>query len=1038
MELKKKSNWPPPAWKETIKVNNGRRYKVVKADCPEWLPTSWLIERRIRKSGTKMGMEYKCFIDPSTEAKFFSKPEVLRYLKSKQRSAGSSRRKNKGFIDQPRVLKSNLEREVPKVMKARVRKSTPSRKVKFVLEKTSDEELPSGWIKETKIKMRGDKVLRRDSYFLDPVSRLVFQSKLEALRYVGTGEISRYAYRRRNQISVVKDFADGHISMLIGPPSVLKSNLEPEVSQVMKTRVLRSTPSRKVVMERTSEEELPSGWIKETKIKMLGDKVLRRDSYFLDPTSRLVFQSKLEALHYVRTGEISRYARRRRNQISVRTNFAAGNSSTSFCNLEEALDRKSTIQLFAIEGCSGPSIQVLPEAGVIEEAGSRKRKSSSRVGKRPSAGVSTRNRNTVSSRSTGNSKELVVVRQLLEKDSTTREAADVTKCTPVEVQDTDVKYAFPRKGEPFSSPSTGVLLLESPGAVSIQDGNGGKTQSSIKTKNTKLSYVPSRSSKRLAGVDPEVVFHRIPIEYALRSTSPSNSVLPSDSSVAVAIQDGNSGKAQSSKMKTKNVKLPYVPSRSSKRLAGVDAEVVFHRIPIEYALRSTSPSSGVLPLDSPVPVAIQDGNSGKAQISKKETNNVKLPYVPSRSSKRLAGVDAEVVFHRIPIERALRSTSSCGVVPLESHGNSGKAQISKKKTKNVKLSYVPSRSSKRLAGVDAEVVFHRIPIEHALQSTTRKMSRTKPVSCLGSAPNELHQMHQDVDRKNLKEDVLHATSRKSCTVESVLKKCHERHQALDTQNELTSQEVIHHPVDLKTDLLAAQGEQSLKKFDGTFQEKMHRTDIMLATREEQPSNRIDDLTFLDKQRHTLDINLLPTIGESLNKIDDVPYQEEKQFTLDLNTITVHATRGEPWNNIDKSTKKPILVDLNDLQLETPPGFSENMKQSSELSTDTLLRNKAKNVLKGQTMPEDRSQEQLTSIDKQTEQPQFESFFSASLWSDPCLDFAFKTLTGVIPIDDNMAFKDYIQQQIRTSEPSPRNDKTKVVTQSTEGCKFPKS
>ena len=28
MELKKKSNWPPPAWKETIKVNNGRRYKV--------------------------------------------------------------------------------------------------------------------------------------------------------------------------------------------------------------------------------------------------------------------------------------------------------------------------------------------------------------------------------------------------------------------------------------------------------------------------------------------------------------------------------------------------------------------------------------------------------------------------------------------------------------------------------------------------------------------------------------------------------------------------------------------------------------------------------------------------------------------------------------------------------------------------------------------------------------------------------------------------------------------------------------------------
>ncbi|CAO2827220.1 unnamed protein product [Amaranthus hypochondriacus] len=613
----------------------------------------------------------------------------------------------------------------------------------------------------------------------------------------------------------------------------------------------------------------------------------------------------------------------------------------------------------------------------------------------------------------------------------------------------------------------------------------------------KLPYVPSRSSKRLAGVDAEVVFHRLPIEYALRSTSPSSSVLPLDSPVAVAIQDGNSGKAQITKKKTKTVKLPYVPSRSSKRLAGVDAEVVSHRIPIEYALRSISPSSGVLPLGNPVAAAIQDGHSGKAQISKMETKNVKLPYVPSRSSKRLAGVDAEVVFHRIPIKRALRSTSSCDVVPLESHGNSGKAltskkktknvklsyvpsrsskrlagvdaevvfhripieyalrptspssvakplegpvavdiqdgncgksQINKKRTKNVKLPYVPSRSSKRLAGVDAEVVFHRIPIEHALQSTTRKMSRTKPVSCLGSVPNELHQMHhhQDVNKKILKEDVLHATSRKSCTVESVLKECHERRQALDTQNELTSQQVIHHPVDLKTDVLAAQGEQSLKKVDGTFQEKMHRTDIMLATLEEQPSNRIDDLTFFDKQRHTLDINLLPTIGESLNKIDDIPYQEEKQFTLDLNTTTVHATR-EPWNNVDKLTKKPILVDLNDLQLEAPPGFSENTKQSSDLPTDTLLRNKAKNVLKGQTMLEDQSQEQLTSIDKQTEQPQFESCFSASLWSDPCLDFAFKTLTGVIPIDDNMAIQDYIQQQIRTSESSPRNDKNKGST-----------
>ncbi|GFY88330.1 hypothetical protein Acr_06g0002700 [Actinidia rufa] len=38
------------------------------------------------------------------------------------------------------------------------------------------------------------------------------------------------------------------------------------------------------------------------------------------------------------------------------------------------------------------------------------------------------------------------------------------------------------------------------------------------------------------------------------------------------------------------------------------------------------------------------------------------------------------------------------------------------------------------------------------------------------------------------------------------------------------------------------------------------------------------------------------------------------------------------------------------------------------------------------------------------------------WLDPCLEFAFKTLTGAIPIEDNIAIQGYFQQQDDTSNP----------------------
>ncbi|XP_054790087.1 uncharacterized protein LOC129295578, partial [Prosopis cineraria] len=47
---------------------------------PDWLPEGWSVDVRTRKSGPSMGAGYKCYIDPLNGYKFYSKPDVLRYL----------------------------------------------------------------------------------------------------------------------------------------------------------------------------------------------------------------------------------------------------------------------------------------------------------------------------------------------------------------------------------------------------------------------------------------------------------------------------------------------------------------------------------------------------------------------------------------------------------------------------------------------------------------------------------------------------------------------------------------------------------------------------------------------------------------------------------------------------------------------------------------------------------------------------------------------------------------------------------------------
>ncbi|KAF8379456.1 hypothetical protein HHK36_028892 [Tetracentron sinense] len=124
------------------------------AKSPDWLPAGWIVEVKERKKGGK----YKCYIAPTTGCKFYSKRDVSHYLEDVKVNSCT-----------PKQKKRSIDMH-----------STSS----VVLENVTVDELPPGWIKETRVR-KSDK---KDSYYTDPVCGYVFRSKIEVFRYLETGE----------------------------------------------------------------------------------------------------------------------------------------------------------------------------------------------------------------------------------------------------------------------------------------------------------------------------------------------------------------------------------------------------------------------------------------------------------------------------------------------------------------------------------------------------------------------------------------------------------------------------------------------------------------------------------------------------------------------------------------------------------------------------------------------------------------------------------------------------------------------------------
>ncbi|KAK1430594.1 hypothetical protein QVD17_13452 [Tagetes erecta] len=325
-----------------------------------WLPADWTVEEKIRKAGSSTGMKYKIYTEPITGRKFFSKPQVLKYLGKTDDSAGGQ---EAVYTEPISVMPISSWQETPTtepdnsqiyeatgVGKKTEKKSESSRFSSDyeVVSRTPVEGLPPGWIKEVRMKKSGS---RKDAFYLDPSSEYAFFSKKDALRYLESGDVIKCVVkplkRDMNKDNTINVNLTSSGAEVTPPPDRFKGaeaskedtngsveELKTNGSGIENPKPVRSitggsfsTPDTNRKAPRsatagsfyTSKEDsdwLPEGWLVDVRYKNSGMKY----KIYKEPTSGKLFYSKPQVLSYLGIASNSNSRKRKEHNSSVAPN----------------------------------------------------------------------------------------------------------------------------------------------------------------------------------------------------------------------------------------------------------------------------------------------------------------------------------------------------------------------------------------------------------------------------------------------------------------------------------------------------------------------------------------------------------------------------------------------------------------------------------------------------------------------------------------------------------------------------------------------
>ncbi|KAI3691769.1 hypothetical protein L6452_31571 [Arctium lappa] len=300
-----------------------------------WLPDGWTIEVKTRASGGHTGMKYKCFTDPISGRKFFSKPQVLNYLASKN---GSSAGPRKGEKSSTTPNKSQNEA-------TDVKKTESTRFGYEVISSAPAEGLPPGWIKEIRLRNCGS-LKKKDPFYVDPLSGYIFFSKLDALRYLDSGDIKKCAMRPLRKDMNEEDYnnANNNANLAGGemasPTDPSKGSQTSEVlSNGRAKRKVRNlsgagSGSTPIASEKDESDWLPDGWVSEVKVRNNG----MRLKYFMESASGRKFYSKPQVLNYL--GGSNSNSRKRKIHTDTGGQLAVDPDSSSNSETADGRRRK--------------------------------------------------------------------------------------------------------------------------------------------------------------------------------------------------------------------------------------------------------------------------------------------------------------------------------------------------------------------------------------------------------------------------------------------------------------------------------------------------------------------------------------------------------------------------------------------------------------------------------------------------------------------------------------------------------------------------
>ncbi|XP_057997706.1 uncharacterized protein LOC131176650 [Hevea brasiliensis] len=573
-----------------------------------------------------------------------------------------------------------------------------------------------------------------------------------------------------------------------------------------------------------------------------------------------------------------------------------------------------------------------------------------------------------------------------------------------------------------------------------------KAQNSLsKFSNKKSLDLPRRFSKRLAAIEPELLGNASSFVQAIPKAG--NKQEQNSPESGIKGDKIYEGKTQNSLSESNNDKGLNLPHQSSKCLDEIEHKRVVNLVSIVQARpnpKTIRSPNGAMGLTSDVLAEKTSEQMEDEPITEllhhaaANTNNPLLRKPSNKSQKT----------HSVLPKARVSDLNQCKLVSADKgpfltpeadvqSGMKGKGQektqngLSKPSDKKLKKGMnLARRSSKRIAGLEPEVVANTGSSARALQNAKRSC-KTEAILAVGLTSDALaEKASQQLGAESRTEFPNHALTDVKNQVsfqDTAVSKHQSQVQETDKTNDENSEPQLIPPFgEFWSDPCL---EFAFKTLTGEIPVEITAENELVST---PASDIIHERNSLMK---TIDRSsngkTLINSGKCKNSTKlHLPRQSPEQFSelesepmgSSISNVRAFKMTGR---TAKKSSKDEAVLDVVSLdkfavgasqQLKAGPEEAQAHYCSPNVTTTPQIEPSNKRIkhLDDCTATEEHSQK--LEIEKNGNMPELQLNFSfGDYWSDPCFEFAFKTLTGALPIDDNLPVQSYFQQQVDTSQ-----------------------